>query len=141
MPIRPRSTFAAAADQLQRLVHDIKQQQYEATGLRQRPLLPEDAPVWRRAIAVRSPKSSSPGTLPLERSNLAPLASFAVDIQRRGMPKKPVFRDNSGPEQQSLSEPVKTAAGTRHTGDYIGAGLGKPGPKRGLFNRLFRRDN
>jgi len=126
MPIRPRTTFSAAADKLNRLVREINQQQYEAAGQRQVPLSPMAGPdpdaEWALHFSGKMFKSSRPRPAPPE---------VFPPVQRVDMPKKPVFLDETF---SSREKQVKQ-------GGHIGAGLGKAGPRRGLFNRLFRRDN
>ncbi|MDR3528202.1 MAG: hypothetical protein P4L57_13085 [Rhizomicrobium sp.] len=132
MPMGKRSTLAAAADRLDRLVQDIKRQQYEATGLRQAPLpqrsgLDPEAD-WGRRFSVWSLKPTRVA------GKGAPFGSFA--LPRAGQPKKPVFADKGAALDDRTLPPENLARG-----GHIGAVLNKPGPRRGLFNRLFRRDN
>ncbi len=133
MPMGKRSTLAAAADRLDRMVQDIKRQQYEATGLRRIPLPPRAGPDpqadWTKRFSVWTLK-------PLRsRSKAPPAAAFALPLA--GQPRKPVFSDRMPPLDGRPAAPEKQDS----RGGHIGAVLGKAGPRRGLFNRLFRRDN
>lgn len=126
MPMRPRSTFSAAADKLNRLVQDIRQLQYEAAGQRQVPLVPmagaNPDEEWAQRFSGKLFTSSRPRPAPLE--------AYPA-VQRVDMPKKPVFLDET---------PFSREKQVKQSG-HIGAALGKAGPRRGLFNWLFRRDN
>ena len=133
MPMGKRSTLAAAADRLDRMVQDIKRQQYEATGLRRIPLPPRPGPDPQADWT----KQFSAWTLqPLRgHAKAAPHKGFGVPLA--GQPKKPVFQDQEGP----LDGGALAAKKVPQRGGHIGAILGKAGPRRGLFNWLFRRDN
>jgi hypothetical protein len=128
-----RSTLAAAADRLDRMVQEIKRQQYEATGLRRIPLPPRPGPDpqadWTKRFAVWTLQ-------PLRgRAKLSPHKGFGLPLA--GQPKKPVFSDR----EQPLDGGALAAEKSAPQGGHIGAVLGKAGPRRGVFNRLFRRDN
>lgn len=126
MPMCPRSTFSAAADKLNRLVQDIRQQQYEAAGQRQVPLPPllEANPDkdWEQRFSGKMFTSSRPRPTP---------AQAFPPVPWMNRPKKPVL----------LDETLCSRGKEGKQGGHIGAALGKAGPRRGLFNRLFRRDN
>jgi hypothetical protein len=132
MPMGKRSTLAAAADRLDRLVQDIKRQQYDATGLRRIPLPPRPGPDpqadWAKRFAVWTLKSLR------ERANTPAATVLARPLA--GQPKKPVFPEPPPLDGRALAVEKQV----QHSG-HIGAVLGKAGPRRGLFNRLFRRDN
>jgi hypothetical protein len=132
MAMGKRSTLAAAADRLDRMVQDIKRQQYEDTGLRQVPLpqrsCPDPEADWSRRFSVWSLKPTR------EAGKGAPFSSFVVP--RAGQPQKPVFAEQARPLDGRAKPPENVARG-----GHIGAVLNKPGPRHGLFNRLFRRDN
>jgi hypothetical protein len=128
-----RSTLAAAADRLDRMAQEIKRQQYEATGLRRIPLPPRPGPDpqadWTKRFSVWTLQ-------PLRGpAKAAPFAGFVLPLP--GQPKKPVFPNPALP----LDGEALAAEKTAQRGGHIGAVLGKAGPRRGLFNRLFRRDN
>lgn len=133
MPMGKRSTLAAAADRLDRMVQEIKRQQYEATGLRRIPLPSRSSPDpqadWTKRFSVLTLK-------PLrERAKAAPATRFTLPLA--GQPKKPVFQEAA----PALDDKALAAEKQGKRGGHIGAVLGKAGPQRGLFNRLFRRDN
>jgi len=132
MPIGKRSTLAAAADRLDRLVQDIKRQQYDAAGVRQIPLASRSGPNpeadWSKQFAVWSMKPSRGA------GKAAPVSNFA--LPPAGRPKKPVFAEAPQALDGRRLTPEKQGRD-----EHIGAALGKAGPRRSLFNRLFRRDN
>lgn len=131
MPTGEPSRLADAVDRLDRMVQDIKHLQYEATGLSRIPLPPrlgaDPLADWNRRFSVWSLK-------PLQGAGRAP-PLFALPLA--GQPKKPVFSDKAAPLDGRTFAPENQA----RNGGHIGAILGKAGPRRGLFNRLFRRDN
>lgn len=124
--MRLRSTFSSAASRLDHLVQDIKLQQYDATGQRQRPLPPPLRETGPQTLQV-NPARRMP-------EHFAPLASF-LPAMRTGRPRKPVLVKPLGEAGPDLHSPQAGTAG------HIGAGLGKDGPRRGFLNWLFRRDN
>jgi hypothetical protein len=123
---KPRSPFAAAADGFDRLALAVKDKELARTGAKRAvpdfppALHPEEA--WARSYAthVISPKQEK-GRLPLS-GFVAPPAE---------MPKMPDLP--AGPQHMMQSGQVEADAGT-----HIGAGLGKPAPRRSLLGRLFR---
>ena len=128
MPMGKRSTLAAAADQLDRLVQSIKRQQYEATGLRRIPLPPKASPDplvdWtKRVVTWRLPPKRGSRKVP-------PIGDFVL-------PRKPV----STTDAPALDARPAAAEKQAPQDGHIGAALGKTGLRRGLLRRLFRRDN
>lgn len=117
-----RSSLFEAAERLDRIIHDVKEKQFGATGVGLIPvetppvLHPEEA--WARRFATHSilPKRAE-GARP-------PLSSFVAPPA--DMPKKPVF-----------GEPPPGAKLDSRAG-HIGSMFGKPGPRRSWVGRLFR---
>ena len=137
MAMSPRSTFSAAADRLDSVVREVKQKQFDATGVTAIPVPPamgghpEEA--WMRDYATHSIGRLRPGVPPQS-------AFLAPPVQR---PKRPRLAE----EAQKRGEwaagghggvSAEPSAG-QTAGGHIGAALGKPAPRRGLFGRLFRR--
>lgn len=127
MPTSPRSPFAAAADRLDRVVAEVKERQYAATGQKVMPRPPSSSlplgDAWLRLYSSRTIRALRQG------ESVPPMPEFAVPTDSP-QPRRP----------QGL--PVGQAARLNINADinagHIGAGLGKPGPKRGLLRRLFR---
>jgi hypothetical protein len=136
MPAPPRSLLSAAADRLERLVQDVKQKQFDATGVTAIPappppgLHPEEA--WMREYATH--------TFGGGRSPEPPLSAFLAPLV--GRPKRPALSEVARLPLQKRSEQGLGNQGGRNGGSHIGAALGKPAPGRGWLGRLFRhRDN
>lgn len=117
-----RSSLFEAAERLDRVVQDVKEKQFGATGGRYIPvevppvLHPEEA--WARRFATHSigPKRQE-GVRP-------PLSSFVAPPA--DMPQKPVF------VEPAVARDDRAGAG------HIGSMFGKPGPRRSWVGRLFR---
>jgi hypothetical protein len=136
MATSPRSTFSAAADRLELFVRDVKQKQFDATGVTAIPLAPppgghpEEA--WMREYATHSIGRIRPGSPPQS-------AFLAPPVQR---PKRPRFSDTAQLPPEKRGERPRLSLGDSHESGHIGALLGKPAPRGGWFGRLFRhRDN
>jgi len=131
MPMGKRSTLAAAADRLDRMVQEIKRQQYEATGLRRIPLPPRASPDpqanWTKRVSA--------WTLTTKRGPATAPADFVLPLP--GQPKKPGSTIDA-PVLDVRPLPAEKQAPYHN---HIGAILGKAGPRPGLLHRLFRRDN
>jgi hypothetical protein len=125
----PRSTFSSAADRLNRLVLEIKQQQYDAAGQRFRPL-PLNGEITRLNVLKGAPSPEIDRT----EASFAPLTTFHIPWQDKAKPPKKGFREHLQPPE------TQPAEGAGPSG-AIGAVLGKGRGRSGLFNRLFRRDN
>ncbi len=117
-----RSSLFDAAERLDRIVRDVKEKQFDATGVRFVPveappvLHPEEA--WARRFATHSIRPKRPeGARP-------PLSSFVAPPA--DMPQKPVFEEPASK--------LDDRAGAGH----IGSMFGKPGPRRSWVGRLFR---
>lgn len=117
-----RSSLFEAAERLDRIIQDVKEKQFGATGV---PLIPVEAPpvlhpeeAWARRFATHSilPKRRDGGRPPLS-GFVAPPAD---------MPQKPVF------EVSPAKLDGRAAAG------HIGSMFGKPGPRRSWVGRLLR---
>lgn len=117
--MRKASPLADAAARLDRLAADLKQRQFEATGVKETPR-PAESPagghpeaVWRQAYAVRAIR---PGAG-------APPENFPP---RRPSPSQ--RPELAAPTPEKRSEPAGEA-------DPIGAVLGKPARRRGWWRR------
>lgn len=117
-----RSSLFEAAERLDRIVQDVKEKQFGATGIG---LIPVEAPpvlhpeeAWARRFATHSilPKRVE-GARP-------PLSGFVAPPA--DMPQKPMF------EAPAAKLDGRSAAG------HIGSMFGKPGPRRSWVGRLFR---
>jgi hypothetical protein len=111
-----RSPFAAAAERLDRLLAEVKDSQFAATGVTVRPAPPPKttgAPdaAWRQHYAARLVRPHGEGTPPLPEAIMRP-------VERPSPPSLP----------EATGHPAT-----------IGAVLGKPGKPRGLLGRLFGR--
>jgi hypothetical protein len=117
-----RSSLFNAAERLDRIVQDVKERQFGATGVH---LMPVEAPpvlhpeeAWARRFASHSIRPNrAEGARP-------PLSSFVAPPA--DMPQKPVF--------EMPAAKLDGRAGTGH----IGSMFGKPGPRRSWVGRLFR---
>lgn len=123
----PKSPFLEAAERCGERLKAIKEKQYAATGRdgvpveEPAPLHPEEA--WAKRFAVHTIRPER------EKDARPPLSGFVPPPA--GAPRMPRFA-----EVNSAVEPEKNAAKTPQAG-HIGASLGKPGPRRGVFG-LFR---
>ena len=144
MATSPRSTFSAAADRLELIIRDVKQKQFDATGVTAIPLAPPSGghpeEAWMRAYATHSIGRIRPGDPPQS-------AFLAPPVQR---PKRPQLADEAkkrgewaaGGHGVVYSEGPLAGHNTSTSGGHIGAALGKPAPRGGWFGRRFRhRDN
>lgn len=125
----PRSTFSSAADRLNRLVLEIKQQQYDAAGQRFRPL-----PLNGEITRLNAAKGRDNPESDRAEASFAPLTSFSIPRRDEANPSKRGSRECPQPPEQA------PALGAGPAGP-IGTVLGKGRRSSGLFNRLFRRDN
>lgn len=141
MAIAPRSTFSAAADRLDRLVREVKEQQCAATGFTLGPSPstgehPEE--VWLREFATHAIRRVGEGDAYSgpQRNFPAPSAAgfgrvrLPQDVRRRS--------DWAAGSHGGVRSGAQGKVVAPDEGGHIGAMLGKPGPKRGFFARLRR---
>jgi|WetSurMetagenome_2_1015567.scaffolds.fasta_scaffold366497_2 hypothetical protein len=116
------ASFAAMAAGFDSLLRGVKDMQLEQTGARR--TLPEEpalhpAAAWSRAF----------GSHALRPGREAPLPGFVA-----ALPETPVL-PRLPPQIAVLDRP---GGSEDYPGAYIGAALGKPGPRRSFLGRLFR---
>ena len=125
MAMSPRSTFSAAADRLDHFVREVKQKQFDATGVTAIPLEPppgghpEEA--WMRAYATHSIGRIRLGDPPQS-------AFLAPPVQR---PKRPGFAETAHLATEKRGERAPLGPSGGQESGHIGASLGKPAPRVG----------
>jgi len=123
---KPRSPFAGAAEAFDRLVLGVKDKELARTGAKRTApdfppaLHPEEA--WARSYATHAIR-------PKREEGRPPLSGFVAPPA--DMPKMPDLPAGPLPKGHSGQPEART-------GSHIGAGLGKPAPRRSFLGRLFR---
>lgn len=119
-----RSSLFAAGERLDRVVREVKENQFHLTGVCEIPVVeptelhPEEAWAKRFGAHVIRPIR--------EQGDRPPLSGFVAPLA--DMPRMPLFLE---PAPATLDE--APASG------HIGSGLGKPGPRRSWLGRMFGR--